>query len=176
MKTRAFTLIELLIVVAIITILAAIATINYLEAQARAKTSRAHHDMRVIDDGLAAYRVDHGAYPPAADGDFQYFEPLFRLTTPIAYLTSIPKDAFGPACYDFNENMIYHGYEYKDAVTTSVGMPGETYGYIWEELPDEAYMIHSCGPNGIWNVSPYIEYDPSNGTVSAGDITLFGPR
>jgi len=63
----------------------------------------------------------------------------------------------------------------KDRLTTSTGMPGETYGYIWRELPAKEYFLHSCGPNRVWNVSPYVNYDPTNGSVSAGDITLFGP-
>jgi prepilin-type N-terminal cleavage/methylation domain-containing protein len=52
----AFTLIELLIVVAIIAILAAIAVPNFLEAQVRSKVSRAKADMRSIATGPGVLR------------------------------------------------------------------------------------------------------------------------
>ncbi len=59
----AFTLIELLIVVAIIAILAAIAVPNFLEAQMRAKISRAQADMRTLHTGLAATEPTTAACP-----------------------------------------------------------------------------------------------------------------
>ena len=61
-STRAFTLIELLIVVAIIAILAAIAVPNFLEAQVRAKVGRSVSDMRTMVTGLESYAVDHNGY------------------------------------------------------------------------------------------------------------------
>ncbi|NQU44909.1 prepilin-type N-terminal cleavage/methylation domain-containing protein, partial [bacterium] len=61
---RAFTLIELLIVVAIIAILAGIAVPNFLEAQVRAKVSKAKSDLRTVATGLEAYHVDNNRYPP----------------------------------------------------------------------------------------------------------------
>jgi len=61
--SKGFTLIELLIVVAIIAILAAIAVPNFLEAQTRAKVSRAQADMRTFATGIEAYFVDNNQYP-----------------------------------------------------------------------------------------------------------------
>ena len=63
---KAFTLIELLIVVAIIAILAAIAVPNFLEAQTRSKVSRAKTDMRSLATAIESYMVDNNTYPMAA--------------------------------------------------------------------------------------------------------------
>ena len=63
LRNSAFTLIELLIVVAIIAILAAIAVPNFLEAQTRAKVSRAKADMRTEATALETYNIDWGTYP-----------------------------------------------------------------------------------------------------------------
>ncbi len=60
-----FTLLELLFVVALIAILAAIGVPNFLEAQIRAKVSRARSDMAIITTGLESYRLDHHQYPYA---------------------------------------------------------------------------------------------------------------
>src|SRR5690349_15764472 len=63
MRIRAFTLIELLIVVAIIAILAAIAVPNFLEAQTRSKVSRTKADMRSVTTAIESYAVDNNKYP-----------------------------------------------------------------------------------------------------------------
>lgn len=60
---HAFTLIELLIVVAIIGILAAIAVPNFLNAQIRAGVTRVKADFRTIMTALETYRLDNNDYP-----------------------------------------------------------------------------------------------------------------
>ena len=81
-----FTLIELLIVVAIIAILAAIAVPNFLEAQVRAKVSRAAADLRTIATALESYAVDYNKYAPNDDA---YNTVPKELTTPVAYLSTM---------------------------------------------------------------------------------------
>ncbi len=62
---RGFTLIELLIVVAIISILAAIAIPNILQAQRRARYSRAASETKTATTNAMLYGVDKGRYPPS---------------------------------------------------------------------------------------------------------------
>jgi prepilin-type N-terminal cleavage/methylation domain-containing protein len=62
-KRKGFTLIELMIVIAIIIILAAIAIPNYLRMTDRARRSRVAGDFASTATALEAYMVDWGAYP-----------------------------------------------------------------------------------------------------------------
>ncbi len=125
---RAFTLIELLIVVAIIAILAAIAVPNFLEAQTRAKVARVTADMRTLNTGIDMYQVDYNKYPIRHDdwqsdpsvppraypqGDTKLYDPaspdarvgLRNVTTPISYLANIPIDVFNTPVIGLRESV-----------------------------------------------------------------------
>ena len=72
-KRKGFTLIELMIVIAIIIILAAIAIPNYLKMTDRARRSRVAGDFTALATANEAYLVDWGYYPMGTaitDGEF----------------------------------------------------------------------------------------------------------
>jgi type IV pilus assembly protein PilA len=65
-KRKGFTLIELMVVIAIIIILAAIAIPNYLKMTERAKKSRLASDFATLATVLETFKTDWGIYPIAA--------------------------------------------------------------------------------------------------------------
>ena len=153
----AFTLIELLIVVAIIAILALIAVPNFLEAQTRAKVSRVHADMRSVAVALEAYSTDHNDYPPSANPpSFTPDTQTWRLTTPVAYISAIPPDPF----VFRKAEMLLGGY---------FGIFGDRIHYVDQAVLDQYWLLFSYGPDGDLEFEP-VHYDPTNGTVSDGDI------
>jgi len=185
----AFTLIELLIVVAIIAILAAIAVPNFLEAQVRSKVSRCKSDLRSLATALEAYRTDNNNYPW---GDTTTVYGLAFLTSPIAYITSLPVDPFAEKGVGTSQGLGAHRwaphYYYIGGYTP--GTPEYAlivWGFRVNTLQQEGpagppgtdarcpalWEMRSLGPIREWSYS--LPYDPSNGTVSVGDISLFGP-
>ena len=184
-----FTLIELLIVVAMIAILAAISVPNYLEAQNRAKISRARADLRSITTALETYRVDQNKYPtmidPAFDGgvaplagsQIKWWYVPDSLSTPIAYMTSADtRCPFGGdvARRDDFSGDIWRRYSYENIAELyqkAKVFPVLAYKYSNEQDPIGRigqWRILCIGPNHSWN--PMVQYDPSNGSTSDGNI------
>ncbi|MCC5876018.1 MAG: type II secretion system protein GspG [Candidatus Sumerlaeia bacterium] len=170
---------QVMLLPALLPVLAAIAVPNFLEAQTRSKVSRTRMDMRSMATALETYYVDNNSYPAwtneldkSFNAGYQGVEgiPTFRsggvggpmtLTTPIAYLVAPFEDVFSPD-------------------------KGATFGYLSSGAPQLDWIIFSPGPNRRFDIDPNqwrpggleanrdwllnATYDPTNGTVSAGDI------
>ncbi len=97
MKTnrRAFTLIELLIVVSVIAVLAAIAVPNFLEAQTRSKVSRTKSDHSELVAALRSYYTDYHAFPPQSSDRSNVYQYLSENPnhTFSSYLESLIEEA-----------------------------------------------------------------------------------
>ena len=189
---QAFTLIELLIVVAIIGILAAIAVPNFLNAQTRAKVSRVLGDMRSLSTAIEMYSTDQGRAPVGSlegvwTGRWTSAErqTLALLTSPIAYIAALPRDPFmesilassqtdsvNRASFTYNcmQNPKWRSGNYQAAFdvgfTWYMFSPGPalTIAAPW---PD--YMIAANNPNSSVGVTPTTRlYESSNGVQSDG--------
>jgi prepilin-type N-terminal cleavage/methylation domain-containing protein len=172
---RGFTLIELLIVIAIILILIAIALPNFLEAQIRAKVTKAKGELRTLAIALDSYGIDHYSnqpdargnnmtYPPSpiaqAYGDPSAIAETWRVTTPISYIKIVPTDEFVPP-------------PGSDVMGGPFGIDSIYLHYINDKLLGEVWVTFSFGPDTD-REEDQTKYNPTNGTKSSGDIYQVG--
>lgn len=200
-KKRAFTLIELLIVVAIIGILAAIAVPNFMAARFRATIAKVQGDIKALSTAVEMYMVDHGAYPD--DGQVTgvpWWMNNRHLTTPVPYIVSIPEDPFvknsvaGETTNGLNQYwyVSYDGYGLRRNPGRATSVSGRNNVRLFDP-PRQNFRFGfiSPGPDGCWEWDrgngmsncdpPYAHrgdvyyYDISNGMITQGDLYAFGP-
>ena len=125
-KEKGFTIVELLIVIVVIAILAAISIVAYNGIQQRARDSQRQSDIATIAKALELYLIDNGSYPPTpctlgtgckinggwnstADTSWSNLESYLVPK----YVSKLPKD---PQASTSTPAAIYGGYNY-DIVT-----------------------------------------------------------
>jgi len=198
-RPRAFTLVELLVAVAIIGILAAIAVPNFLAAQTRSKVSRVKNDLRTLATALESYTADHNQ--PPLDWNVSRGDPMLAgmlpntsgilhpgcadasglragLTTPVMYIADCwINDPFVKGeSYDeipFDQQKFSYNWFGPSAVRGVEPNPD----YLFQEYDKYygAWRLGSVGPDRDFyhEGSVYAAsrvYDATNGTVSRGNI------
>ena len=66
--SRGFTLIEIMVVVVILGVLAAIIVPNFLSRPDEAKVTKARVDIKALEESLGLFRLDNGFYPTTEQG------------------------------------------------------------------------------------------------------------
>jgi len=189
-SNKAFTLIELLIVVAIIGILAAIAVPNFLNAQTRAKIARIQADFKALGTSLEMYKMDNGRYISRYN-NISWPNRFYPLTTPISYISKGRwPDPFAPKGYTTPDgdpiNFVYESHGWIEAPVPYMKIKCDSSPHQFLHGKGASYMwaLVSAGPDVDLNVDSgakgypqdvFFLYDASNGTKSAGDLIRFGP-
>jgi len=100
LRQKGFTLVEIMIVVAIIALLAAIAVPGFLRARKRSQASRILNDLRMIDSALDQYAIENNkkSNVPVGTADWTSYikkgSPLYNTGS------SIFGTAYGPQTVD----------------------------------------------------------------------------
>ncbi len=116
MKTsrRAFTLVELLVVISIIGLLSAVATVSMGSARSKARDAKRLADKNQIIKALNLYYADNGNWPadggnwvcfgaPSSEGCWPGYSGLDSLVTAMSpYMASFPKSNVDPGTNAYN--------------------------------------------------------------------------
>ncbi len=99
-RSNGFTLIEVMVVVAILAILAAIVVPRIMDEPARARETRAMQDIRAIQNALDMYKLDNHRYPTTDQGLEALVNPPDSGPEPPnyrdgGYLRKVPTDPWG---------------------------------------------------------------------------------
>lgn len=158
-KQKGFTIVELLIVIVVIGILAAITIVAYNGIQSRARDAQRKSDVATITKALELYYLDNGSYPPTwctlgvgckinsgwnttADASWSNFEGYLVPK----YISSLPKD---PQASTSTPAAISGGYNYDIVAnpgwcTTPSDRQSYMLTYRLESSSQERQVIGDC--------------------------------
>ncbi len=150
-----FTLVELLIVIAIIGILATLLMTNFIGIRQRARDAQRKADVRQIQSALELYRADTGSYPPAVGSNGLTTtcptpQAFVNSGTGTTYMAQVPCDPLGVS--------YYHSGNYFYKQTTS----GYELGTCLENTADNDYYSSAFdgADNSCTTAHYYVKNNP----------------
>jgi len=115
-KTKAFTILELMVVCAIIGILAAIVFVSLDRGKTRARDAQRKSDITRIAGAMESYRVDKKSYISSGALEADLFAPLMIIPASLAtegYIDSVPADPLVTPALQSAYKFISDGSQYK---------------------------------------------------------------
>ena len=143
---KAFTLVEVLIVVAILGILAAIVLPLYEDSQRKAKESAAKENLRVLRNAIELYAAQHGGAAPgypngntsSTPGAIAFMNQLIlasnsegQCSTSSTNTTEYPLGPYLPSCIYNPLNDKWMPKFYSTGVALPAAAPGGSYGFVY---------------------------------------------
>ncbi|HLK15779.1 MAG TPA: prepilin-type N-terminal cleavage/methylation domain-containing protein [Fimbriimonadaceae bacterium] len=95
-RSSGFTLVELLIVIIVIAVLAAIAIPRFINSSARSKEASLHSDLKLVRDAIERFHSDTSVFPPSLDALSSTIAPSTGLDATGASVGINAPDFHGP--------------------------------------------------------------------------------
>ncbi|WP_176754909.1 type II secretion system major pseudopilin GspG [Pseudidiomarina indica] len=124
-RNHGFSLIEVMVVIAILGLLASLILPNVLGSADQANRQKARTDIVALENALAQYRLDNGTFPSTEQGldaliNEPTVEPRPRNYRRGGYIQRLPQDPWG------NDYLLLSPGEYGDFDVFSAGPDGQT--------------------------------------------------
>jgi general secretion pathway protein G len=175
-KNKGFTLMELMVVIAIIVLLAGIMVPNLANRIERAKVTKAEADISAIESAIAMYETDTGRYPPDSITELSNWLTGQNVDTTSSsakdwhgpYIKGIEDDPWGTP-YRYINVVDSGSYDlYYDTPNDCEGIADGAGGCVAPPTPDLNYYIYSLGKNR--STGDAYDDDPTDGDNNDDDI------
>lgn len=161
-KAKGFTIVELLVVIIVIGILAAITVVSYTGVSGRAKTVEAKTAAFAVRDMMEAYKVENGVYPVSQTE----LSTISALPPNVEYTTAAPLSSTDTANANKKNQILVRLCGYDDVATkpTTIGEIADVSGFTVD------WFDYSTGLSTL--VTPTTAKNGDSGFVSASPETL----